>query len=288
MKAFASIWKMSVKFRIGFTMLAILILLGVFHQVLIRALLGNIDPLEIGTGGGIFENPSKAHLLGTDRYGRDMVGLLLSGLPITLEVAALAGLLSTALGAIIGFVAGYNGGRFGDTVLFTITDMFLVIPTLPLILILAAYAKGLGVIELSLVLSVFSWPFAARVIRSQVLSLRERPYVELSRMTNLSAWEIIWQDIFPNMLPYLGIGLAQASIGAAFALVGLTVLGLAPSGILDLGTLINNANQWGVLSLGKWWLFVAPMGILTLLFMGVALINQGLEDFYNPRLRGMS
>jgi peptide/nickel transport system permease protein len=124
------------------------------------------------------------------------------------------------------------------------------------------------------------------VIRSQVLSLRERPYIELSRITNMRDWEIIFQDILPNMLPYIGIGFATSAIGAAFALVGLELIGLGPSDTIDLGLLINFAQQWGVLSLGKWTIFAAPITILVLLFLGVALLNQGLEEFYNPRLRG--
>ncbi len=163
--------------------------------------------------------------------------------------------------------------------------MLLVIPTLPLILILAAYARGMSIPQLAFVLAMFSWPFAARVIHTQVLSLRERPYIELSKMTNMSDREEIFQDILPNMLPYLGIGFATSSVGTAFALVGLTLLGLGPSGVLDLGTLISLAQGWGVLSLGKWPIFAAPVTLLILLFLGVALINQGVEEFYNPRLR---
>ena len=164
-------------------------------------------------------------------------------------------------------------------------DLLIVVPTFPLILVLAAYARGMNVIELALVLSIFAWAGSARIIRTQVLSLRERPYIELSRMTNLSNWEIIRQDMLPNMLPYLGIQFAERSIDAAFALVGLTVIGLAPSGIQDLGAMINLSLSWGVMSLGKYMIFAAPMAVLTLYFMAFALINNGLEEVYNPRLR---
>lgn len=281
--ALARIWRSSGQFRFGVIILLLLIVAALIHSWLITLLLGDTDPREIGAFG-ILESPSREHFLGTDPYGRDWLAMTLLGLPNSLAVAGIAGVISTFLGALVGFVAGYKGGRV-DTVLRTMTDMLLVIPTLPLILILGAFARGLSILELALVLSVFSWPFAARVIRSQVLSLRERPYVELSKMTNLSDREIILQDIAPNMLPYLGIGLATSSVGAAFALVGLTILGLAPSGVLDLGTLISLALEWGSLSLGKWPLFVAPMALLILLFLGAAFVSQGLEEFVNPRLR---
>lgn len=282
--AFVRIWRASVKFRVGAIITLLLILTALFHKALIHLAIGDADPLQTGSFG-IFLSPSRANPLGTDRFGRDVLALVLVGLPNSLTVAAIAGVISTAIGVVVGFVAGYKGGRI-DATLRTITDMFLVVPTLPLILILAAYSSHVTIPQLALILAAFSWPFAARVIRSQVLSLRERPYIELSRITNMRDWEIIFQDIFPNMLPYIGIGFATSAIGAAFALVGLELIGLGPSDTIDLGLLINFAQQWGVLSLGKWTIFAAPIAILVLLFLGVALLNQGLEEFYNPRLRG--
>lgn len=281
--ALVNIWRSSGQFRFGILILMALVILALARPWLTTLLIGDTDPRQIGAFG-ILESPSRDHWLGTDPYGRDWLAMVLVGLPSSLGVAAIAGVFSTVIGATVGFVSGYKGGRV-DTVLRTFTDMLLVIPTLPLILILAAYARGLTVVQLALVLSIFSWPFAARVIRSQVLSLRERPYVELSKMTNLKDREIIVQDILPNMMPYLGIGFATSSVGAAFALVGLTILGLAPSGVLDLGTLLSLALEWGALSLGQWALFFAPMALLILLFLGAAFVSQGLEEVYNPRLR---
>ncbi|HYH10743.1 MAG TPA: ABC transporter permease [Thermomicrobiales bacterium] len=282
--AVMKIIRSSGQFRFGITVLTLLIVAALAHEWLISLLIGDTDPRQVGAYG-ILESPSRNHWLGTDPYGRDWLAMNLLGLPSSLAVAGIAGIISTLLGAIVGFYSGFAGGRT-DAILRTMTDMLLVIPTLPLILILGSYARGLSIVELALVLSAFSWPFAARVIRSQVLSLRERPYVELSRMSDLRNRHIIVQDILPNMLPYLGIGLATSSVGAAFALVGLTIIGLAPSGVLDLGTLLSLALEWGALSLGKWPLFFAPMTLLILLFLGAAFISQGLEEFYNPRLQG--
>jgi peptide/nickel transport system permease protein len=214
-----------------------------------------------------------------------VLGLVLVGLPNSLWTAVIGGVISTLIGVVVGFIAGYKGGWI-DALLRTFTDMMLVIPTLPLIFILARYVRHLDIPTLALILAAFSWPFSARVIRSQVLSLRERPYVELSKITNMSDREIIVQDILPNMLPYIGIGFAISSVGAAFALVGLTVLGLGPSDTVDLGAIIYFAQTWGVLSLGKYAILAAPITLLILLFLGVALIQIGMEEFYNPRLRG--
>ncbi|MEJ7902038.1 MAG: ABC transporter permease [Thermomicrobiales bacterium] len=280
---FVNLFRESGKFRLGVVITLLLIVIGVLSTPLLRLAIGDTDPMAVGTFG-IFLDPTRDHLLGTDRFGRDVLGLVLIALPVSLTVAFLAGALSTILGVIVGFVSGYKGGRV-DSVLRTLTDMFIVIPTLPLIIILAANTRNLSSLRLALVLAVFSWPFAARVIRTQVLSLRERPYVELSKMTNLSDREIITGDILPNMAPYVAIGFAQASVGSAFALVGLTVLGLGPSSQMDLGRMISEALGYGVISLGKELIFVVPVVLLILLFLGLAMISQGMEEFFNPRLR---
>jgi len=283
---FVNLFRESGKFRLGILITLLLILLAILHEPLVQWRIGDLDPMAVGSFG-IFLDPNGEHWLGTDRFGRDVVSLVLIALPVSLTVAFLAGAISTALGVIVGFVAGYKGGRV-DSVLRTITDIFIVIPTLPLIIILAANTRNLGSVRLALVLSMFSWPVAARVIRTQVMSLRERPYVELSRMTNLTDREIIFGDILPNMAPYVAIGFAQASVGSAFALVGLTVLGLGPSSQMDLGRLISEALGYGVISLGKELIFAVPVLLLILLFLGLALISQGMEEFFNPRLRGQA
>lgn len=282
--ALARIWRSSGKFRVGAVIIVALILTALLNPLLVRLVIGDASPLQSGTFG-IFLDPSRQNPLGTDRFGRDVLALVLIGLPNSLMVAAIAGIISTIIGVTVGFTAGYKGGKI-DATLRTITDMFLVVPTLPLIIVLAAYSRRVTILQLALILAVFSWPYAARVIRSQVLSLRERPYIELSRMTNMKDREIIFQDLLPNMLPYIGIGFAGTALGAAFALVGLEVIGLGPSDTMDLGLLINFAQGWGVLSLGKGAILAAPVTLLILLFLGVVLMNQGLEEVYNPRLQG--
>ena len=284
--AVVNLFRESGKFRLGVIITLLLIIIGVLRTPLLRLAIGDTDPMAVGSFG-IFLDPTRDHPLGTDRFGRDVLGLVLIALPVSLLVAFLAGAISTILGVLVGFVSGYKGGRT-DSVLRTLTDMFIVIPTLPLIIILAANTRNLGSVKLALVLAAFSWPFAARVIRSQVMSLRERPYVELSRMTNLSDREIIVGDILPNMAPYVAIGFAQASVGAAFALVGLTVIGLGPSSQMDLGRMISEALGYGVISLGKELIFIVPVVLLILLFLGLALISQGMEEFFNPRLRSQA
>ncbi len=282
--SFWRLWTASRKFQIGLTIIVALIVLALIHPLVASIVGAGEDPLAIGAYDP-WQIPNIDHWLGTDRYGRDLLVMTLTGLEASLEVAAVAGVLSTLIGVVVAFVAGYKGGAI-DGILNTTTDMFLVIPSFPLLLTLSAYVQNVNLFIVSLMLAAFSWPFAARTIRAYVLSLRSRPYVDLARVTNLSDLEIIFQELIPNLLPYIGVGFASAALGAIFALVGLEVIGLGPSSTIDLGLMINWAITWGVLSLGAWPMFVAPIVVLSLLFIAVNLINIGLEETYNPRLRG--
>jgi peptide/nickel transport system permease protein len=284
MRTIRRLWGASGRFQLGVVLLGILIVLAVLHPFLNWLIGGSQDPLALSAYDR-WEVPNSYHWLGTDRYGRDILAMSLSGLATSLEIAAIAGFLSTLIGVIVAFVAGYKGGWL-DAVLRTTTDMFLVIPTFPLLLTLSAYVRSVSLLTVALMLSAFSWPFAARPIRSYVLSLRSRPYVELARVTNLNDFQIIFQELVPNLLPYIGVGFANAALGAVFALVGLEVIGLGPANIIDLGILIQYAISWGAMSLGAWPIFVAPVIFLSFVFISVNLINIGLEEIYNPRLRG--
>jgi peptide/nickel transport system permease protein len=284
MSGLRKLWATSSKFQLGVVMLGVLILLAVLHPFFSWLIGGNQDPMALSTYDR-WEVPNAYHWLGTDRYGRDILAMTLAGLATSLEIAAIAGLLSTFIGVIVAFVAGYKGGWL-DAVLRTTTDMFLVVPSFPLLLTLSAYVRNVSLLTVALMLSAFSWPFAARPIRSYVLSLRNRPYVELARVTNLNDFQIIFQELVPNLLPYIGVGFSNAALGAVFALVGLEVIGLGPANIIDLGLLINYAISWGAMSLGAWPIFVAPVVFLSFVFISVNLINIGLEEIYNPRLRG--
>jgi peptide/nickel transport system permease protein len=185
---------------------------------------------------------------------------------------------------IIAFLAAYKGGWF-DSVLASVTDLFLVIPTFPLLIAFSGFAKKVSLLEIGIILAVFSWAGAARAIRSQVLSLRSRPYIDLAKVTKARDMEVIVYELLPNMLPYIALGLALAAIGSIFGLVGLEIIGLGPSGLVDLGLLINTAVTSGALSLGAWPIFVAPILLITILFFALNLINVGLDEAYNPRLR---
>jgi peptide/nickel transport system permease protein len=269
---------------IGLALLGTLILIALLQPVLNRLLIGDINPVSMGTYQA-YEDPSLTHPLGTDRWGRDWLALLILALRYSLIIGALAGIAATFIAVIMGFVAGYKGGRT-DGAMRTFTDMVLVIPSWPILVTMAAYIKGLSIPVMALLLALFSWAFGMRTIRSQVLSLRAQPYVELAKVSNLKDREIIFQELIPNLLPYIGVAFAATTVGAILAETGLELIGLGPGGnVITLGLMVNFALRWGALALGKVELVFAPVIVLILIFVSINLINIGLEEVFNPRLK---
>jgi|YelNatPaOPRAMG01_1025707.scaffolds.fasta_scaffold10439_6 peptide/nickel transport system permease protein len=271
------------KLLLGMFIVLFIVSIAIFQPFLNKAIIGNHNPLNISLFP-MYEPPSLEHPLGTDRFGRDVLAITLLSTRYSLVIGALAGIFSTFIGIVVGFTAGYKGGS-SDTILRTFTDALLVIPSLPILMVLSAYVKTLNILTMGIILAIFSWPYSSRVIRSQVMSLRESPYVDLAKLNNMKDYEVIFTEILPNLLPFLGVSLAGSIVGAMVAATGLEVLGLGPSGITTLGMMINLAIGWGALSQGMWNLILPPILVLVLLFVGVQLINMGLEATYNPRVR---
>lgn len=283
LKAPVVVVRSSPKLAGGLIVLALLVLTSLSSPMVSAAIGHGSDPVAVAA----YERwlvPSPAHPLGTDQLGRDVLAMIIGSMSTSLQIGAIAGVISTAIGVVVAFLAGYLGG-WVDAVLSTFTGILLVIPTFPLLIALSAYAKEVTLFQVGLMLSIFSWPFAAKIIRSQVLSLRTRPYVELAKVSKAGAMEVIITELLPNLAPFIGVGFASAALGAIFGLVGLEVIGLGPSGVIDLGHIIYSAISTGALTLGAWPMFVVPIGLLTLLFAALNLVNIGLEEVYNPRLR---
>ncbi|MEM2455333.1 MAG: ABC transporter permease [Candidatus Bathyarchaeia archaeon] len=235
---------------------------------------------------GTFEKylpPSPEHPLGTDHYGRDVLALLLASLKNSLLIGAISGGLATLIGVVVAMAAGYFGGKI-DEVLNGVTNTVLVIPSLPILIAVAAYTR-LNLILMCIVLSIFSWPASARVIRAQILSLKETPYIDLAKVTGFNSFEIMFKEILPNIAPFIGMGLTNAIIGAIFAETGIRLLGLGPGEIPSLGLMINWALAFGALSLGHYHILLSPAITLILLFTSLSLINIGMEEIFNPRLK---
>jgi peptide/nickel transport system permease protein len=280
---FGSCWRTSGKFRFGVSVLAFFVLLALVASLIYRPFIGDESPARPGQFARWIPSGPE-HPLGTDGHGRDLLADYLSGLRMTLIIGFLAGAIGTSVGIAVGFFSGYIGGPI-DAVLLTITNMLIVIPNYPILVALAMVTTNLGVVSMSLILALFSWPFSARTIRAQVMTMKERPYVELAKVSGQSQTAIIFTEILPNLMPYLLMGFAFSVVGAMVAEVGLEAIGLGPTNIITLGLMIRFANQWTVFSIGRGEILVIPVGVLVLIFVAITMINRGMEEYLNPRLQ---
>lgn len=281
-------WKTSARFRLGVLILVFFVMLALIGPLLYGPLLRgsefNINPASPGNFRR-WQGWSMKHPLGTDGDGRDLMGAYLLGLTTSLRIGFLSGLVATAIGTLVGFFAGYIGGWL-DTILLAITNVLLIIPAYPILIVLVLYTPRISVEVMALILAVFAWPFAARTIRAQVLGMKERPYVDLARITGVGTAGIIFTELLPNLLPYLMVSLAFSTLGAMAAEVGLALIGLGPSNNLSLGLLIFFSR--GVFSLGRYDVLLIPPLVLIILFTAITLINLGMEEYLNPRLQNVT
>ena len=229
--------------------------------------------------------PSSAHPFGTDRQGRDLFATMVAGTPLTLRIGFIAGLLGVGIGAILGFVSAYYRGRL-DAVIRGVVDIGLTVPgLLVLILIAVSLRRGLTVNQMAIIVASLAWLNPARTIRAQVLSLRERGYVEVARLSGMSGPEIIVKELMPNLLPYLAATLVNSVSSAILASIGLEVLGLGPIDSPTLGMTLYWVNFNAALINGWWWWWTAPITIILIVFLGLFFLTVGLDEIANPRLR---
>jgi peptide/nickel transport system permease protein len=213
-----------------------------------------------------------------------MLALLISGSPATLQVGFVVAIVGMTVGIILGFTAGFIGGWIDD-VIRTASDIVLIIPSLLILIVISAYVEQVDVTTMALIVSIFSWAYPTRVIRAQVLSMREQGYVKVARLSGASTFAIMFKEIMPNLLPYLIASFIGSVSGGILAAIGLEVLGLGPQRVPTLGVTINNALQSSAILRGMWWWWFFPTLILVAIFSGLFLINVGLDEVANPRLR---
>jgi len=228
--------------------------------------------------------PSASHWLGTTQLGQDVLAQTIVSARATLEIGAGAGLIATVISVIIGIGGGYLGG-VADEALSLLSNVVLVIPGLPLIIVITAFVHATGVLPMVLVIAFVSWAASARVLRAQTLSVRNREYVLASRASGEPAWRIVLVEILPNELPIIVSQFIFAMIFAVLTQAGLAFLGLGDPSQLTWGNMIYFAQNDEALTSGAWWWFVPPGACIALLGMGLALINFSLDEILNPRLR---
>ncbi len=180
---------------------------------------------------------------------------------------------------------GYVGGIV-DTVIRSVADIMLTVPGLLVLIVVASSIKGIVSVQtISLVVASLAWMFPTRTVRAQVLTLRERPYIEMAKLNGMKTPQIIAKELFPNLLPYLGASFVGAVGSAILAAIGLEALGLGPQNQPTLGMTIYWAIFYSALLRGEWWWWAAPVGVIVILFTGLFLIASGLDEVANPRLR---
>ncbi len=246
----------------------------------------NTPPMWVtGDLGRGFNEPSPDYPLGTESSGRDMLALMLVATPRSLRVGFIAAGVGMFVGIVLGFTAGYLGGWI-DSVIQVIADAFITIPALAVLIVIASLVEQITIENMALLLALFAWPRPTRYVRAQVLSMRERDYVRLAQLSGASTFSIMFKEIMPNMLPYLAaafIGTVSANILAA---TSLEALGLGPTRIPTLGMTIFFAINGAAILRGMWWWWGPPILMLIVIFIGLFLMNIGLDEIANPRLRG--
>ncbi|MBI1296889.1 ABC transporter permease subunit [bacterium] len=263
-------------------LIGVAILFSFLIVVIFADVLSPYDPMI--RVGAPFERPSAAHLLGTNDIGQDILSELIYGSRVSLTVGLVAALLAIGIGTLAGVVAGYFGG-FVDALIMRVVDVVLVIPFLPLMILLAAFA-GPSFGNLILVIGLLTWARPARVIRSQTLSLRNRTYIEAAQSIGAQPGRILFRHILPGVLP---LSLAQLVLAASTAILveaSLSFLGLGDPTTKSWGTVLYYAQVRSAFLSGAWIWWVLPPGFLiTLAVLGFALVGFALEEVLNPQLR---
>jgi peptide/nickel transport system permease protein len=267
------------KLGVGLGMILILILFGAVGRLLVDP--GMAQPLSTTPR----QAPSWAHLFGTDDAGRDLLTVMVVGMPLTIRVGFLAGGVGLGLGILLGFAGGYLGGKV-DTLIRGTVDTLLTVPSLVVLISIASTVREEISIELmALVVASLSWMWPTRTIRAQVLTLRERAYVQMAKLNGMNSFEIIWKELFPNLLPYLAASFVGAVSWAILATIGLEALGLGPQNEPTMGMTIYWAITFSALIRGMWWWWSIPIAFLVLLFVGLFLVAAGLDELANPKQR---
>ena len=264
---------------VGIALLAALGLFVIIGNLLVDT--HDARPLSVPT----LRPPSRDFPFGTDRQGRDLLAVMVAGTPLTLRIGFIAGFLGVGIGTVLAFIGAFYRGLI-DTIIRGIADIGLTVPGLLVLIIIAVSIKGtLTVSQMALVVASLAWLYPTRTIRAQVLSLRERGYVEVARLSGMSGPGIIFLELMPNLLPYLAATLVSAVSSAILASIALEVLGLGPIDAPTLGMTLYWVNFNAAMINGWWWWWIAPTVIILTVFLGLFFLTVGLDEIANPRLR---
>lgn len=233
-----------------------------------------------------FQPPSRAHLLGTDHAGRDILTQLIHGSRDVLTIAVFAAFVAVMIAIIVGGVSGLVGGYI-DIALMRGVDILLTIPSLPIMMIFAVMLEVRDPLSIGFILAIWMWAGLARAIRSQILSLKEREFIEAAKLLNLNTRHILFRELVPNLMSYIVVNFVRIMRGALMASIGLMFLGILPFAPTNWGVMLNLAlfHTGGVIARGAIFFFLAPLGAIILFQYGSLCLANALEERFNPRLR---
>lgn len=268
------------KFLIGAAVVLAIVLFGIIGSMLTR------DPLEYSSH--FVEPPSSEFLLGTGNFGEDVLAQLCTGTRNSLMIGAIAGGFASLLAVLVGGIGPYKGGLM-DEISNAFTNIIMVFPLMPLLIVLAAILEQRSMLLVAELIGALSWPWAARCIRSQVLTLKEREFIDVARMSGMKDRKIVVTEIMPNMLAYIMTVFVVSLSIAVLTEAGLSMIGLGPdpSTNVTLGSMLywvlnstHAALPWNL-----WWCFIPPGLILTIFLVAVFVMHTGMDEVFNPRLR---
>ncbi len=213
-----------------------------------------------------------------------MLADVIMGTPGTMRVGIIAGAIGILIATILGFTSAYFGGLWDNVVILT-TDVLMTVPGLLILIIIVSMVSGLSLEMMALFIALLAWPGPTRAIRAQVLSMRERAYIQVAKLNGVSDLKIIVKEMIPNLFPFLAAGFVGASAGAVLASIGLHALGLGPHQQPSLGLTIFWAIQFNALIRDMWWWWTPPIILIVGIFLGLFMITAGLDQVANPRLR---
>ncbi len=269
------------KLLFGLSMTSALLLLA-----LIGPFLAQHGPLAYGGHLSLAPTTKDGYWFGTTLQGQDVFAQFVNGLRLAFIVGALGGGIAAVIGMVVGFTAGYRAGLV-DEALNMLTNVVLVIPTFALLLVIAAYLQVRGIMMEAVFIGVTSWPWAARALRAQTFSLVSRDFVDMARLSGRSSRKIIFREIAPNMSSYLFMMFILLFGGAILIAATLDFIGLGPSNTISLGQMMQLSVQNAALQLHLWWWFLPPGLAITALVGSLYVMNVGLDEVFNPKLREM-
>jgi peptide/nickel transport system permease protein len=275
-RAVRTVWANRIA-RVGIVILAVIVLLAVFAP-----LIAPYSPTETAFGRTV--PPGAAHWLGTTGSGQDVLSRLLYGARVSLLVAFAAGVLSTVIAIAVGLFAGYLAGFAEETINFVV-NLFLVIPALPLMIVIATYSPSRGIGVIVLVVVITGWAWGARVLRAQTATLRRRDFVAAAEFSGEPTHRIVFREILPNMTSLVAASFLGAATAAVLGEAGLEFLGLGNPNTISWGTMLFWAQNDNVLLIGQWPQILAPGLAIALLAASLSMINFGVDALSNPRLR---